>query len=142
MRLKLFLSFTLIVLVSVSLVAVIARYGAVNEVRTFMFRGGMYGLERIGHQPGKLLPRTGSWDGVQSIFTAGHGRIWYGRDDEPALDSWQMLLASVVADTQDLEIGNKLNQLHNLLHLSLWRWMDKRWATCCRWRDVVYTAGE
>jgi hypothetical protein len=35
MRLKLFLSFTLIVLVSVSLVAVIARRGAVNEVRTF-----------------------------------------------------------------------------------------------------------
>jgi hypothetical protein len=47
MRLKLFLSFTLIVLVSVSLVAVIARRGAVNEVRTFIFRGGMYGFSDL-----------------------------------------------------------------------------------------------
>ncbi len=44
MRLKLFLAFTFIVLVSVSLVAIIARRGAVNEVRLFMYRGGMVGL--------------------------------------------------------------------------------------------------
>ena len=69
MRLKLFLAFTLIVFVSVSLVAVIARRGAVNEVRTFMFRGGMYGLSDLTTNLENYYQDHGSWQGVQSIYS-------------------------------------------------------------------------
>jgi signal transduction histidine kinase len=73
MRLKLFLAFTLLVLVSVSLVAVIARHGAINEVRSFMFRGGMYGLSDLTVSLENYYRLNGSWNGVQSVFTPGRG---------------------------------------------------------------------
>ncbi len=74
MRLKLFLAFCLIVLVSVSLVALIARRGAVNEVQAFMFRGGMYGLGNLTSGLETYYQRNGSWDGVQSILDSPGGR--------------------------------------------------------------------
>jgi signal transduction histidine kinase len=108
MRLKLFLSFTLIVLVSVSLVAVIARRGAVNEVRSFMFRGGMYGLSDLATSLENYYAKTGSWNGVQSIFNSP-------RSEMPGMGGMmnQRLLledasGSVVADTQVVQNGNKL----------------------------------
>jgi hypothetical protein len=59
MRLKLFLSFTLIVLISVSLVAFIVRWGAVNEVRAYMFRGGMYGISDLANNSGFYRRNSG-----------------------------------------------------------------------------------
>ncbi len=71
MRLKLFLTFTLIVLVSVSLVAVIARRQTVNEVRSFMFRGGMYGLGGLTASLEDYYQANRTWNGVQFIFNSG-----------------------------------------------------------------------
>jgi two-component system sensor histidine kinase BaeS len=108
MRLKLFLSFTLIVLVSVSLVAVIARRGAVNEVRTFMFRGGMYGLNDLATSLENYYHTNGTWKGVQSMLGSGRGGI----TGMGGMMNQRLLLAdassSVVADTQGAGIGNKL----------------------------------
>ncbi len=73
MRLKLFLSFTLIVLVSVALVALIARRQTVNEVRTFMFRGGMYGLSDLTASLENYYQVNHTWNGVQSVFNTGRG---------------------------------------------------------------------
>ncbi len=108
MRLKLFLSFTMIVLISVSLVAVIARRGAVNEVRSFMFRGGMVGLSDLATSLESYYLTNGSWKGVQSIFIAPHG----GLNGMGGMMNQRLLLANisgiVVADTQDAGIGNPL----------------------------------
>lgn len=108
MRLKLFLSFTLIVLVSVSLVAVIARRGAVNEVRSFMFRGGMYGLSDLTISLENYYYTNGTWKGVQSIFNPVRG----GMPSMGGMMNQRLLLAdasgSVLADTQAALIGNKL----------------------------------
>jgi len=108
MRLKLFLSFTLIVLVSVTLVAVIARRGAVNEVRSFMFRGGMYGLSDLATSLESYYSTNGSWNGVQSIFNSPRS----GMPGMGGMMNQRLLLAdtsgSVVADTQVVQNGNKL----------------------------------
>ncbi|OGO28559.1 MAG: hypothetical protein A2136_06685 [Chloroflexi bacterium RBG_16_54_11] len=68
MRLKLFLSFSLIVLFSVLLVGLIVRTGAVNEVRAYMFRGGMYGLSNLSAGLENYYRNNGSWQGVDSVI--------------------------------------------------------------------------
>ena len=105
MRLKLFLSFTLIVLISVSLVAVIARRGAVNEIRAYMFRGGMYGLSDLAASLENYYQIHDSWNGITSFFKnvrsvmPGMGGIMNQR----------LLLAdnsgTIVADTQNTLVG-------------------------------------
>jgi signal transduction histidine kinase len=108
MRLKLFLSFALIVLVSVSLVALIARRGAVNEVRSFMFRGGMVGLTELATSLENYYQVNGTWKGVQSIFISPRG----GLNGMGGMMAQRLLLAnvsgSVVADTQGVGVGNTL----------------------------------
>lgn len=108
MRLKLFLSFTLIVLVSVSLVAVIARRGAVNEVRQFMFRGGMYGLENLSAGLQNYYQNNGSWNNVQTIFNTPRG----GMNGMGGMMNQRLLLTdptgTVVADSEKLLTGQKL----------------------------------
>ena len=120
MRLKLFLSFTLIVIVSVSLVAVFARRGAVNEVRTFMFRGGMYGLSDLTTSLENYYQTNGTWKGVQSIFSPGHGMGGPG-----GMMNQRVLLADasgiILADTQGIDTGGKLtaSQLASAIQLSV-----------------------
>jgi signal transduction histidine kinase len=109
MRLKLFLSFTLIVLISVSLVAIIARRGAVNEVSSFVFRGGMYGLSDLTTSLENYYHTNGTWKGVLSIFNPIRG----GMNAMPGMMNQRLLLADssglVLADTQGLLVGNKLS---------------------------------
>jgi signal transduction histidine kinase len=109
MRLKLFLSFALIVLVSVSLVSVIARRGAVNEVRSFVFRGGMVGLSDLATSLENYFHTNGSWKGVQSIFISPRGEP----NGMGGMMNQRLLLAdassTVVADTQGGGIGNTLS---------------------------------
>ena len=73
MRIRLILSFALIVLVSVTLVAVIARQSAANEVRAFMFRGGMTGVEELVDSLEDYYTMHQSWRGVESLLdSSGH----------------------------------------------------------------------
>jgi signal transduction histidine kinase len=108
MRLKLFLAFSFIVLVSVSLVALIARRGAVNEVRTFMFRGGMYGLSDLTANLESYYATHSSWIGVQSIFATGRGRGGMG-----AMMNQNLMLANssgtILADSLGNDAGSSLS---------------------------------
>lgn len=107
MRLKLFLSFSLVVLISVSLVSVIVRRGAVNEVRSFMFRGGMFGLSDLTTRLENYYQTNGTWKGVQSIFDPGHGMGGMG-----GMMNQRLLLTdpsgTILADTQGGDVGSKL----------------------------------
>jgi signal transduction histidine kinase len=108
MRLKLFLAFTFIVLVSVSLVAIIARRGAVNEVRLFMYRGGMVGLSDMATELENYYQEQGTWEGVQSIFNLSHA----GVQGMGGMMNQRLLLAdasgTVLLGTREGNTGNKL----------------------------------
>ena len=69
MRLRLILSFTLIVVVSVPSLVLIARRSAANEVRAFMFRGGMSGTETLVSALEDYYQENGSWEGAESLLT-------------------------------------------------------------------------
>jgi signal transduction histidine kinase len=77
MRVRLFLSFALIVLVSVASVVIVARQTAVSEVRTFMFRGGMSGTEGLAGMLEDYYQTHHSWQGAESLMDSavpGQGR--------------------------------------------------------------------
>jgi two-component system sensor histidine kinase BaeS len=76
MRKRLILSFVLIVLLSVSLVVVIARQGASNEVQAFMFRGGMNSgnINQTVTALEAYYNNHQSWQGVESLFSSSAGR--------------------------------------------------------------------
>lgn len=108
--LKLFLSFTLIVIVSVVLVAAIARRGAVNEVNTFMFHGGMYGLSDLATSLENYYRRNNSWANVQTVIENNPR----GMGGLGGMMGQRLLLADVsgkvIADTQGSALGNTLAQ--------------------------------
>ena len=77
MRLRLFLSFALIVLISVTSFALLARQRTADEVRGFMFRGGMSGVEELVSALEEYYRLQGSWQSVDNLLRAsmpGAGR--------------------------------------------------------------------
>jgi two-component system sensor histidine kinase BaeS len=78
MRTRLILSFLLIVLLSVSLVVIIARKGAFTEVQAFMFRGGVNAssVNQMVNTLEDYYRSHRSWQGVESLFgnTGGRGQ--------------------------------------------------------------------
>lgn len=70
MRLRFILSFILIALVSVGSVLVIARQTVQQEVRAFMFRGGMAGVESLVNTLEDYYRENGSWNGVNQVFAS------------------------------------------------------------------------
>jgi two-component system sensor histidine kinase BaeS len=119
MRLKLFLSFTLIVVISVLLVAFIVRWGAVNEVRAYMFRGGMVGLSDMSTNLENYYATNGSWQGVGSILNSAHG----GGQGMGGMMNQRLTLVDasglVLEDTQGGAVGGQLSrsQLRNSIPL-------------------------
>jgi two-component system, OmpR family, sensor histidine kinase BaeS len=74
MRLRLFLSFVLIVLVSILTMALAVRLSAQSEVRAWMFRGGMRGIDTLASDLEDYYRINGSWQGVESLFSLpAHG---------------------------------------------------------------------
>ncbi len=75
MRLRLFLSFGLIALISVIGVVIIARQNTAVAVRSFVYRGGMTGEGGLVQQLETFYQQNGSWLGVESLLrSSGHGR--------------------------------------------------------------------
>jgi len=77
MRLRLILSFLLIAVVSIASVVLIARQGAASEVRNFMLRGNMSGLNNLASDLEAYYQVDKSWDGVDNLLrstTLSQGR--------------------------------------------------------------------
>ena len=68
MRLRLILSFILVVIVSIVSVALIARRQTVTAVDSFVRRGGFAGIEGLVNNLEEYYSTNGSWDGVESSF--------------------------------------------------------------------------
>ncbi len=73
MRIRLFLSFVLVVLVAVTSVILFGSQGTAGAVRAYMLRGGMSGLEELVNELEDYYQQHGSWQGVESLLTvSGH----------------------------------------------------------------------
>ena len=109
MRTRIFLSFTLIVLVSVASFVLVARWSTASEVRSFMFRGGMIGLDRLVTTLEDYYRTNNSWLGVEQLFNTsmhgnGRGPGWPGGSGMMAgMMNQRLLLADpsgdVIVDT-------------------------------------------
>jgi signal transduction histidine kinase len=82
-RLRLFLSFFLIVLLTVAMVVVIARQSAAQEVRAFMLHGGMAGLDDLRRALEEYYRANGSWVGVENVLSVPGGGMGRGHGMGP-----------------------------------------------------------
>ena len=74
MRLRLILSFVLIVVVSITSVALIARRQTVTAVSNFVYRGGLSGTEGLVENLEAYYAANQTWEGIETLFRrSGHG---------------------------------------------------------------------
>jgi two-component system, OmpR family, sensor histidine kinase BaeS len=88
MRTRLFLSFFLIVLVSVGSFVIIMAQSARREVGAFMLRGGMVSVHGLAASLEDFYQENSSWDGVEDMLFA-HG-ITSGRRAGPGMGQGMM----------------------------------------------------
>lgn len=79
MRLRLILSFVLVVIITISTMLIVAGRSTASEVRAFMFRGGMVGIEDLAAALEDYYQANGSWEGInQAAIFPGRGPGWRG----------------------------------------------------------------
>jgi signal transduction histidine kinase len=104
MRLKLVLSFILVVIVTLVTFALIARQNTLREVQSYMFRGGMAGVEEIVAELESYYRLYGSWAGVEPLLsTPMHGGPMMGGRGKGGMMRQRLILADadgmVLVDT-------------------------------------------
>jgi len=118
MRLRLTLSFVFLVLVSILSVVLITRQSSANELRAFMFRGGVAGLEELVSSLEDYYHHNGTWTGVEDILEAtlsggGRGQGERGSGFGSA-SQFRLQLADqdgfIVADTQNAISSGRFDQ--------------------------------
>lgn len=73
MRIRLLISYMLVVLVAITSLMLIVRSSVTTEVQTFMFRGGMTGMTGLVNGLEDYYLKNGSWQGVDSLLATTHG---------------------------------------------------------------------
>ncbi len=114
MRLRLILSFVLIVLVSITSVVLIARQNTANEVRAFMYRGGMTTSSELVQSLADFYRTNGSWQGVESVlFPTGHGfgKNASGKGAGMGNMGAMMTQRLILADSQGNVIADSANEV-------------------------------
>ena len=102
MRLRLILSFLLIVLVAIISVTVIVRRQSVAAVQSFIYRGGMSGTEKLVENLENYYALNESWEGVDFLFQR-QGRGFGPGQNNPGMPPQKLQLAdregNIVIDT-------------------------------------------
>jgi len=111
---RLILSFALVVLITIVSLMFIARLNMAQTVRTFMFRGGMAGVENLVGELESYYNESRSWHGSESIFSAAMGADsigpWMGMRSGKGMNPGDMMGqhlrlidvdGTVVVDNQD-----------------------------------------
>lgn len=70
MRLRLFLAFVLLIVVTLTAVAIFTRQEMAAQVRSFIGRGGWMGLEGHVADLESFYRQHGTWEGVEALFTS------------------------------------------------------------------------
>ncbi len=114
MRVKLFLSFLLIILVAVAGVAWIVQQGTAREVRAFMFGGGIGILSEMQASLEAYYAENGSWAGVEALLNASqvHGRgMGQGQGGMMNQRFWVAdATGIIVADSGGTDVGTTLTE--------------------------------
>ena len=112
MRWRLFISFILVALVSILSFLILVRQGAIQEVRTYMFRGGMVGLEGIVTELEDHYYLNNSWSGAESLLMAagpGQGNRRGGQGNPNGMNA-MMGMNLVLTDDQGNIVADSRNQ--------------------------------
>jgi signal transduction histidine kinase len=113
MRLRLILSFALIVIISISLVVLVARQGAENEVRAFMFRGELSDSNELVESLETHYRTDGNWDAVEELMLPGRHGQGKGQGKSEGTTGQQFILAdssgNVILDTGNPEAAGRLS---------------------------------
>lgn len=108
MRLRLLLSFVLVVLVAVAGVVVVARQRNASEVRAYMFMDGMTGESGLAAALQEYYQANGSWQGVESLLASSpHGRGMGGMMGQRLRVADEQ--GRVVADSSGAQTGGSLS---------------------------------
>ena len=111
MRLRLILSFFVIVLVAILSTVFIVRLNTPQQVQNFMLRGGMQGLDTLANELEAYYNSNGSWNGVESIM-GGNGTGMMGAGHGNGTMGQRIILADVdgyvISDSADLLVGTTL----------------------------------
>jgi hypothetical protein len=117
MRLRLFLSFTVVVLISIASLLLVIRQTAIQEVRTFMFRGGMAGLEGVVAGLENYYAINQTWAGAGHLLEPSGQNSGSGRGNRGGQQGFGGMMAgmmnqrirladadgNLVLDTEDAE---------------------------------------
>jgi signal transduction histidine kinase len=116
MRIKLLLSFFLIVVISIASVVIAAQANNAREIRAFMFGSGMYGLGGMATRLESYYQDNGSWNGVETVFNTtvhGNGR-GQGMMGNGGMMDQRLRLAdaqgNLIVDTTALQASGKLSE--------------------------------
>lgn len=112
MRLRLILSFFVIVLVAILSTVIVVRINTPQQVQNFMLRGGMQGLNAVVDKLEAYYQANGSWQGVESILeTSGAGMMGAGHGSG-TMRGQQLILAdangNVIVDSGGKRAGTRL----------------------------------
>lgn len=132
MRLKLFLSFSVIILITVTSMVLIVRQNTVEEVHEYMFRGGMMGLNSVVNNLEQCYQETQTWESCTPYLQNGNhpenvlGRKSgedMGRGPSNASDRSRLRLLDdqgiIIEDTGDTpdEVGAQITSLEGAIPL-------------------------
>jgi len=139
MRLRLILSFVLVVLVTLVSVIFFARRGTERAVGDFMVHGGMVSSRDLVESLETYYNQTGIWMGVERLISGmqGMGQMMEGRGRGLGMMGQRLRIADAegiyVADSQGSSAGSQMTEAERSLAVPL---MDTRGAT------VGYLVGE
>ncbi len=111
---RLLFAFAIVVLITIISLVIVVRFSTAQTVRTFMFRGGMAGVESLVDELEDFYNDSGSWNGSENIFQnspgPGQGRPGFGMGPGMGMKNDEMMNqrirlvdrdGNVVLDTRD-----------------------------------------
>lgn len=119
MRFRLAVSLLLVALVSILSVLAFAQYSTAREINTYMFRGGMAGLNFLVGNLEEYYHANGTWDGVETLF-AGRNQDEHmpgmpemgGSGGGRGMMQQHLIMAGesgeILVDTEDIRVGGSL----------------------------------
>lgn len=93
MRIRLILSFVIVVIISITVVVLVARQSTENEVRAFIYHGGSADADGLVDTLQDYYAGNDSWIGVEQIFQSGGGQKGKGQGGQSSMTGQQFRLA-------------------------------------------------
>lgn len=111
LRVKLILAFSIVAIAAVLGIVLFANLESERQVRTYIARGGQYGLTTLVEELEQHFVVEGSWDGVDSVFASSNFRS--GRNNQRGQNMGMLLLDAqrvTVWATNPVAVGTTLTK--------------------------------